>query len=615
MSRHRRHGRLSPLAWVLVGFALVAAVLAINVAGVPLVRTQAGASGLAILSREETSSHVKQAEGDADTLLVFDGSDEASQARADFFSEIMTEMRVSCDTRDLSQQGAADLSGYRRVVVLGLAATEESEEDLEAIRSYVGGGGMLMLASLPEDLSELGPLEGLLGIEGSSRGGEVAVSDFAPREGFMLGGGETYQLEEGSQSAIEVELADTTEVMASDSDGSIPLVWTAGYGEGRSVVCNLQEYDRTWRGVYSSAFSLLGDACVWPVIDASIWWLDDFPSPVPEGDDQYIERDYHMTTAEFFSRVWWPDVLELSSERGFAYSGALIETYDQQTTGDLGGSVSTNSFLYYGNQLLNSGGEIAYHGYNHQPLCGPDYRYAEDLGYVTWEGEDEMSASLDELRDFVEGLYEGAEPVAYVPPSNILSDEGRAVIAERHQDIRAIASTYLPGADSYVQEFTVAGDGEIEMPRIVSGESPDSAMMMAALSELNLHYVNSHSMSPTDVLGGEGNAAEGWEQLKQDLGEYMDWVERSAPDLEEVTASGMAARVQRFANVSPTVSYEGEDVYVKLTGFHDRAWLMLRLNGAGEVASVEGGSVTELGEGLYLLEATSDDVTITRRAA
>lgn len=616
----RRSQKLASLLVVLGGFVVLLVLLGINERGIPL-NSQASSSkqDLPILSREETQAHVKVASGDADTLLVYDTADDSSQEALSMFRAVMSEMRVSCNEVDLAERaGLPDLAGYTRVVLLTTTPVSRLPGIDTTLVSYVNEGGSLMVATMPYSLGELGALREASGITAESTGEELAAASFKPAASFMLGGGQTYTIEDPDTSSISVELADDVTVEAevgadgTDSAGT-PLVWERDIGSGKLVVCNLRYYGKAYRGVFSSAFSLLGDACVWPVINASTWWLDDFPSPVPQGDSQYIQRDYHMSVAEFYSNVWWPDVLELSRKHDFSYSGAIIETYEKRTSGSLGGSFSTDTYLYYGNQLLNSGGEIGYHGYNHQPLCGPNYAYVEDHGYSTWESTQEMSDSISELESFTSGLFEGETPVAYVPPSNILSDEGRSMLVQDHPEIRAIASTYLPGGDAYDQEFTVAADGEIEMPRIVSGEHLDSYMRMAALSELNLHYVNSHFMHPDDLLDADRGASEGWEALKGELEEYMDWVQSAAPDLTQVTASGMAARVQRFANATPAVTSEGDTLRISLDGFHDKCWLMLRTDG-WTPTSAEGGNLTQVADGLWLLECTSDTVSVTREA-
>ena len=57
------------------------------------------------------------------------------------------------------------------------------------------------------------------------------------------------------------------------------------------------------------------------------------------------------------------------------------------------------------------------------------------------------------------------------------------------------------------RNFEVAKDGIVEQPRIISGAIIDNYMKMAALSELNMHFVNSHFIHPDDLLDEDRGAA------------------------------------------------------------------------------------------------------------
>ena len=44
----------------------------------------------------------------------------------------------------------------------------------------------------------------------------------------------------------------------------------------------------------------------------------------------------------------------------------------------------------------------------------------------------------------------------YVPPSNVLSEQGRKMLAQKFPQIKTIASNYFAGECAYTQEFEVA---------------------------------------------------------------------------------------------------------------------------------------------------------------
>ena len=340
------------------------------------------------------------------------------------------------------------------------------------------------------------------------------------------------------------------------------------------------------RGIYAASFSLLCDATAYPVINGSVFYLDDFPSPVPGGDGTYIRRDYSMSISDFYSKVWWPDLVQLAQKYGVRFTGVMIENYEDEPTRQK----DTQQFRYFGSLLLRQGGEIGFHGYNHQPLVLPNTDYKGLYAYRQWPSEEAITAAMEELIEFQQTVLPYTNGTVYVPPSNILSAEGRRVLGTKVPQIRTIASTYFKdGTDlPYVQEFGVATDGIVEQPRIVSGGMVgDTYMRLAAMSELNMHYVSTHFMHPDDLLDEDRGAAEGWE---------------------------VSGAIQRYAQL--TVALDSTDTAwtLHLGNFVDEAWLFFRAN-EGTPGRVTNGELTHLTGDLYLLKATAGTVHIERKGA
>lgn len=221
-----------------------------------------------------------------------------------------------------------------------------------------------------------------------------------------------------------------------------------------------------------------------------------------------------------------------------------------------------------------------------------------------------MAAAMQELTEFVDGQFPAGEHSVYVPPSNVLSAEGRRLLGQQFPGIRTIASTYFVDGLAYGQEFGVAEDGIVEQPRFTSGAVLDDYMKMTALSELNMHFVNNHFMHPDDLLDEDRGAALGWEELKRRLTEYMDWLYTAAPCIRRLTGSELSGAVQRYAMLAPRATRTGQTLTVELGHFVDEASLLVRLN-EGRPAGVEGGELIPLTGTLYLLRAEQPAVTIT----
>ena len=486
---------------------------------------------------------------------------------------------------------------------------------LTDIMSWVSAGGSLMLGMTPDNSNYLQAIASKLGIE--SAGYDYATAEsIVPSDDFMLGGGERYEFSDPFDSSLSVSLRETAHVWAKTGDAGTPLIWSNDCGSGHTVVCNIGIYDKVMRGFYASAISLLGDATAYPVINSAVFYLDDFPSPVPSGDGTYIKRDYGLSIADFYTKVWWPDLQKLAQKYGIRYTGVMIENYeDAVNQTEPARQADTTQFRYFGGMLLQMGGELGFHGYNHQPLALWDTDYGTLYDYKTWKNKETLVASLDELIAFQDEVLPNAHGSVYVPPSNILSARARKIIGEDVPRIKTIASTYFEdGTDlPYVQEFGVASDGIVEQPRIVSGGMvDDSYMRLAAVSELNMHYVSTHFMHSDDLLDPDRGARQGWEVYKGGLTDYLDWLTKSAPDLRRQTGSECSGAIQRFSSVTVSVDTSADVWTLNLGNFHDEAWLMFRANN-GEPGAVTGGEITHLTGDLYLVKATDKTVTIARK--
>ncbi|MFU1881084.1 DUF2194 domain-containing protein, partial [Enterococcus faecium] len=94
-----------------------------------------------------------------------------------------------------------------------------------------------------------------------------------------------------------------------------------------------------------------------------------------------------MTVSDFYTNVWWPNMVSLADKYGIKYTGVIIENYEDDTTGSTERQSDSSRFTYFGNMLLQMGGEIGYHGYNHQPLMLSDTDYGDAFSYNTWTSD------------------------------------------------------------------------------------------------------------------------------------------------------------------------------------------------------------------------------------
>ena len=581
------------------------------------------AGSLRLLAAGETAAEKRRTASGC--LAIYSSAQQASAESLKDIEAIFTELGVQADIVDLSRETLPAFDGYDKVV-LSLPDLTEMGQPLSSLMEWVRAGGQLMMYLPPEANGFFQAVSQQLGVREASPNwyyvcGIRFVSD------LMLGGrARDFVISDPYESSLAAALDDACTVYAvSADDREVPLIWEYPNGAGRVVFCNLSITEKAVRGIYAQAFSLLGDSFAWPVIDGSAFYLDDFPSPVPSGSGEYIERDYGTSVSNFYTDVWWPDLVRFARERGIAFTGLIIEDYNDDVEPPFEVSQDVSRFQYFAGELLRLGGELGIHGYNHIPLVTEGSLEANE-GYVTgtyedayqgyryWPSGEDMDEALSELHGFVVSTFPGNEVDVYVPPSNILSAPGREALKRSEFGIRIIASIYFESLQhvEYVQDFGVSEDGIVETPRIISGGQIDDYMYICALSELNLHFVSSHFMHPDDMLDPDRGAEEGWQSAYTNICAYADWLYGSAPQLRNLTGTEMGAAVQRWHDLSVTCTDEGDALALALEGLHDEAYLFVRSRDSLTCGEVQDASVERLDGSLYLVCASAASVRIPK---
>lgn len=547
-----------------------------------------------------------------DTLLLYSSKEPASAAAYQEFQVILRDMKRGTTAVDVSSRSVPAPEKYDTVILL-LTDLSQIGDTLIDICDWVRSGGNAYFPLTLQENAYASAIENKLGIVAA---GELTfVDSIYVDQHFMVGGGKAFTVVDAYESARTIQLnPKSTQVYVWEGDDQgIPLIWEAAYGEGKFVVNNFGMCDKAYRGFFAASLSLLGDVSLYPVINGSVFYLDDFPSQIPEGNSSYIMRDYSTTIRDFYINIWWPDMMNLGDKYGIKYTGLVIESYNDIVDGSTKEEADTATFLNFGNMLLRKGGELGYHGYNHQPLAMGDSDYKGIYDYKTWPSQEAMEKAFRHLVDFCEELFPGIEMSVYVPPSNLLAESGRQMLLNCFEEITTLSGIYLPDASldfHLLQEYTVDENGVVDQPRIISGCMPDAFMTMAAFSELNMHFINNHFTHPDDALDPERGAELGWEELERHFDDYLHWLYQSAPSLRNLTGSEMSAAVQRFAAVAPEIRILEDTMVVQIQNFYDEAQFFVRFN-TKNPGEVTGGTLIPLTGNLYLLQVDQDTVTVS----
>ncbi|MBQ4527211.1 MAG: DUF2194 domain-containing protein [Clostridia bacterium] len=592
-------------------FALIAAILFIERSGISYNYEK---KQLNFLPKDKIVTKAEACKALPKTALVIINSAEPDSVNAyEQFKVIFSDMKIGYDTVDLASSSELNFTKYENTVLL-LSDITPMGTNILKLCEWVYDGGNAMFALTIQKSAYSSVIETKLGIIEASYGNAVVDSIWV-NEDFMIGGGRAFSIDDGYESAWAIQLSpeNTTVHAYTNDERRLPLIWETSYGDGMFVVDNFGLYEKVMRGFYVASYSLMSDVCVYPVINGSTFYLDDFPSQIPSGNSKYIQRDYKTTIRDFYVNIWWPDMMNFADRYGIKYTGLAIECYDDSVDGTTSAAPDKGTFLNFGNMLMRQGGEIGYHGYNHQPLCFDNCDYNGYFDYKTWENYDAMKSAFDELVDFCDELFPGIDMAIYVPPSNILSSEGRNFLLEEYPQIKTISGIYFEDADiefSCVQEFDVSPDGIVDQPRVVSSCKMEPFMELAVISELNFHYINNHFTHPDDALDPERGAELGWETLTEYFDDYLNWVYSSSPGLRNFTGSEMSAAIQRYAALGVTKKLTDTELTLELDNFYDEAQLMIRFNDK-KPEKAKGGKLTHITGDLYLLKANADTVTVS----
>lgn len=542
-------------------------------------------------------------------LLVYDAENVYS-----LLLKRSVEKTVQYMKKDVQSVAAKETAGLAMNFTGIILAVENLDNirNLSAIREYVRAGGKVYLMIRPLPGAALTSMYREIGF--ANIGGIINTSGIKMRSNLLIGG-KGFELNEDtfSTSSLKGDIDAKARVHVTSSEG-VPLLWEYPFGQGEYIVYNGSGFDdKTNRGLLVSMLGLGRDSYVYPMLGIKVVFIDDFPAPFPEGFDERLNRDYHMPTAEFFRRIWWPDMLKTATNYGVKYTGVMIETYDDKVQPpfqpEKPDPIARNNLIIFGRELLKNGGEMGLHGYNHEPLAPKGYNQ-EKLGYSIWESPSDMALSVVEAIRYHHDVYPDYKLKVYVPPSNILSPEGRQALVKSMPDLKVISSLYIGGPEessALVQEFGRGPDGILDMPRISSDYTRDAVNDWSILNGLNFPGAFIHFVHPDDIFFAE-NANRRWKDMYNDFDSLLKDVYEKYGWLRSVTASQGAEHLEDIINMDYRVVDQGDRLLLSCWGFRDEVYFTLKT--AKKIKDYQGCTVQTIDENVYLLKVSAPLVTV-----
>ncbi|QUH31715.1 DUF2194 domain-containing protein [Vallitalea guaymasensis] len=537
-------------------------------------------------------------------LIIYDENSAGGQLVKDNVIKAYEYMKKDYDLIEVKDVKTINQS-YETIVVTSLE--EETFSSFEDLERYVANGGNAFIVYHSTTDSFINAIFGIEEI------GETVESDGILLKDNLLIKSDGYRVNNNTitNSMREVTLSQAATVYAETAD-SIPFIWDMDYKNGKFMIYNGTSLEaKENRGLLTGALGLLVDDYIYPILNAKICYIDDFPSPVPSGFDENIYRDYGLTIEEFYKRVWWSDILKGAKLYDVKYTGVIIETYNEDVKPpfETASYDTKNNLIMYGRELLKNDGELGFHGYNHQSFA-PEGFIKEDLGYNFWESTEDMMGALKEINRYSKEVFPYYNFKVYVPPSNILHPMGRAAIKEAVPSINILASLYLAGeeSDAYVQEFEIAKDQMIELPRITYDYINEEGEDWSIYTTINFFGVFSHFIHPDDILDPNRNMGYSWEEMKEQYNEMLKDIKDNYGWLRSMTASQAAEELKKYLQCDVKFVKNENGIYGFMTNFRKDMYFILRTE--KEIKKTVSCTVSEIDNNIYLVHTLEPEFAV-----
>ena len=544
-------------------------------------------------------------------LILYDPRDVASVFAEHRLSKLIAQQKKTSYSAKINDEAVEINGNYRGVLV----ATGDLSRvaALDKVRTYVENGGTAALlfaletTDVPgQDFLQAAGIAGL-GENANVRGIDLRTDFLFGGKGFRFGEDSAY-----NTNGSKVQLVSDALVHIAGGDG-MPLLWEHQAGKGKFLVYNgVVRDDKTNIGILTAVLAHCGTETLYPILGTKVFYIDDFPSPVPEGINPRIYDELHMTTEDFYRYRWWPYMQQTAKDFDLKYTGLIIESYGDVVKAPFpapAGRRARDNFIVYGRELLNMGGELGLHGYNHQPLAPAGYN-EDELDYIPWGSKQDMMESLQELRRYIEAAYPDYAMRTYVPPSDILSPEGREAVLEVFPEVKIFSSLYDGPAEAmaYIQNYERKDDGIYELPRTSAGYHPKRQTMYEQISMLNYIGNFSHFVHP-DELFYEESLAYSWSDMEQGLKDFLMEINNRFPFLRAVTNVELMNYFADYLDMDYRVKRESDKMTI--TTENNRQPLRFILRQSRDIAEISGGTYKKVGDDAYLIETENSNTIIT----
>lgn len=487
-----------------------------------------------------------------------------------------------------------------------------SEEEVAVLRREAQMGVTVIFATLPQSsvIREYRDLRELLGIR-AVIADEIPLAGMHLFSGFLLGGEEIYEVAEpgeeerqdmnpsvpwyttgaGTKTYMVGTLSDETIEQTVDNEiraqyagmeeeaaknSLLPAILWRNSVDTAKIFCVNGDYlaDISAVGILDAMMGEAYDYDIYPVINAQNLVIADLPAFVSENEEE-MQKRYSQSAQAVYQEIVWPSLTSIASRTGAKMTCMMTPqfTYTDEEEPD------GENVTYYLKRLKEEHAEAGLSADSREGIPLSE-KIKQDQTF--WQTYAPSYRFLSLYADGVKSIGEESALPAEIRTVALGSGASEAV-GYLNENVTLQPSTSSGIRHTFLDDFKVK-------------------CMETALGYSNI------TLDLYSVTYPEGDE-DSWEKMSKkiaaNLGTY--WKAYEAFDATTLTESDV--RIRRFLALDYKQQRTDNVIMLSLEHREDAAWFLLRLHGE-EVTEVAGGSFEEVEDGVYLILAEEDEVSV-----
>lgn len=487
-----------------------------------------------------------------------------------------------------------------------------SEEEVAVLRREAQMGVTVIFATLPQSsvIREYRDLRELLGIR-AVIADEIPLAGMHLFSGFLLGGEEIYEVTEpgeeerqdmnpsvpwyttgaGTKTYMVGTLSDETieqtvddeiraQYVGMDEEAAknslLPAILWRNSVDTAKIFCVNGDYlaDISAVGILDAMMGETYDYDIYPVINAQNLVIADLPAFVSENEEE-MQKRYSQSAQAVYQEIVWPSLTSIASRTGAKMTCMMTPqfTYTDEEEPD------GENVTYYLKRLKEEHAEAGLSADSREGIPLSE-KIKQDQTF--WQTYAPSYRFLSLYADGVKSIGEESALPAEIRTVALGSGASEAV-GYLNENVTLQPSTSSGIRHTFLDDFKVK-------------------CMETALGYSNI------TLDLYSVTYPEGDE-DSWEKMSKkiaaNLGTY--WKAYEAFDATTLTESDV--RIRRFLALDYKQQRTDNVIILSLEHREDAAWFLLRLHGE-KVTEVAGGSFEEVEDGVYLILAEEDEVSV-----